>query len=464
MRKIMFSLVALSVVFVLLISGCAPKATPVPAEPPAAEEPAAEEPAAEEPVAEEPTAEESPEEAEPVILRMAVFIIPAWMDYYTQKAEEFHEVYPNIMVETELVGAEEYFVDMALQLAAGVGPDLIFVCNTVNFPEFAAAGYLVPLDSYVEQHGVDLADYVPEAIEGATWEGELYALPDSFHNGVSILYYNKTMFDEAGIAYPTDEWTYDDMAAAAAQLTKDTDGDGLIDQYGWYPLEFTRNIAENATTMRSFGCSWMDESGTTSQADSPECLEAIQFVYDNLDSAPMFDATIGHDELFTAGQVAMLTQGPWVLEGYRSSLEALGMEVGTAKIPIGPAGRLSAGAAYGAHGITVMSEHPEEAALWVEWLTNEDNVKDFATLNLSQPARLSSLETWVDNFPMEAPAAAAVEYGAPPLNNPANLRKAEMSSLVFQTMQAVWLKEATPEEALSDLHVALQDLLDQPAP
>jgi multiple sugar transport system substrate-binding protein len=351
---------------------------------------------------------------------------------------------------------------MALQLAAGVGPDLIFVCNTVNFPEFAAAGYLVPLDDYIEASGLDTSDYVQDALE--RYEGQLYHLPDSFHNGVSILYYNKTMFDEEGLDYPNEEWTYDDVVTAAAELTKDTDGDGEIDQFGWVPLNFSRNVAENASFMRSFGCTWLDETMTQSQADDPACLQAVQFVVDHLDVAPPYDSTRARDDYFTSGQVAMLIQGPWVLEGYRASLESIDMEVGTTKIPTGPAGRLSAGAAYGAHGITSMCEHPDEAYKFVEWITNEENIKDFAALNLSQPARLSALETWVENFPLEAPAAAAVDYSAPPMNTPANLRKAEMSSLISSTLEGVWIGDKTPEEALAELHEMLQELLDQPAP
>jgi ABC-type glycerol-3-phosphate transport system substrate-binding protein len=216
--------------------------------------------------------------------------------------------------------------------------------------------------------------------------------------------------------------------------------------------------------MRSFGCTWREETMSKSQADQPECLQAVQFVADHLDVAPPYDPTRARDDYFTSGQVAMLIQGPWVLEGYRASLEAMDMEVGTTKIPIGPAGRLSAGAAYGAHGITTMCEHPDEAYKFVEWITNEENIKDFAALNLSQPARLSALETWVENFPLEAPAAAAVEYSAPPMNTPANLRKAEMSSLISSTLEGVWINEKSPEEALAELHETLQELLDQPPP
>ncbi len=381
MKRAAYLSIVVCMLFGVVLSGCAaPAAPPAPTSVPEAEEAAA-------PVEEAAAPTEQPAAAvstEPVNLRMAVFIIPAWMDYYTKKAEEFNKLNPNIKVETQLVGATEYFVDMTTQLASGVGPDLIFVCNTVNFPEYAAANYLVPLDEYLKADNVDLSDYVPEAIEGARYEGKLYALPDSYHNGDSILYYNKTMFDKAGMPYPTDDWTYDDLAAAAKKLTTG-------DQYGYYPLEFTRNISENASTMRSFGCQWLDDTGTKSQANSPECLQALTWVYDNLDSMPLFDATVGHDKLFTSGNVAMVIQGPWVLQGYIESLKALGMEVGTAKIPAGPKGRWSAGAAYGAHGITTMSEHPAEAAKFIEFLTSEESVKDFAALNLSQPARKSAL-------------------------------------------------------------------------
>ncbi len=252
--------------------------------------------------------------------------------------------------------------------------------------------------------------------------------------------------------------------AAAENLTKDTDGDGVDDQFGWVPEAFSGNVADNASFMRSFGCEWDDETGTQAQADSPECLNAVKFIADHVQFAPPYDPTLQRDSYFTSGQAAMTTQGPWVLEGFRASLESLGAEVGTAKIPIGPAGRLSSGAAFGAHGITTLSEHPDEAWEWIKWITNEENVKDFAALNLSQPARYSAFETWVDEFPLETPAVAAVEYGAPPMNTPANLRGSEMRELIKSTLDGVWIGEKTPEEALSELQPQLQELLDQPKP
>ncbi len=169
MKTLAHLLIVCTIAFSIVLTACV---APAPAQPETQPEAATQEEA-------EMAAEtEAEEETEPVTLRFAVFIIPAWMDFYTEKAQQFHELHPNINVETELVGYEEYFVDMAVQLAAGVGPDLIFVINTVNFPQFADAGYLVPLDSYIERDNVDLSDYVEPAIEGAKYEGQLYALPD----------------------------------------------------------------------------------------------------------------------------------------------------------------------------------------------------------------------------------------------------------------------------------------------
>ena len=74
------------------------------------------------------------------------------------------------------------------------------------------------------------ADYYPQPMEAFTFDGELMCLPQNLSS--LVVYYNRDLFDAAGLADPAMNWTWDDFLAAAQALTRDTDGDGAIDQFG----------------------------------------------------------------------------------------------------------------------------------------------------------------------------------------------------------------------------------------
>ena len=108
-----------------------------------------------------------------------------------------------------------------------MAPDLAELGTTWN-PDFAAMGALVDLGPYVAKwgHGNDL---LPALVESATYNGKLYGLP--WYAGNRSVYYRKDWFAEEGIEeFPT---TWEDFVEVAIRLTKDTDGDGKIDRYGF---------------------------------------------------------------------------------------------------------------------------------------------------------------------------------------------------------------------------------------
>jgi multiple sugar transport system substrate-binding protein len=75
-------------------------------------------------------------------------------------------------------------------------------------------------------------DFQPAAVEAGSYQGRLYSIIRDFYPGPAMFYYNKDLFDKAGIAYPTFDWNWDKMREAANALTLDTNGDGKLDQWG----------------------------------------------------------------------------------------------------------------------------------------------------------------------------------------------------------------------------------------
>ena len=115
-----------------------------------------------------------------------------------------------------------------------------------SYGEMRIRGALLPLTDYVEKAGLDLSDFHQIAIDALTVDGELWALPQDL-SPRNLLYYNKAMFDEAGIPYPTADWTLDDLVEAAKALT--VGSRPRIQRYGltWSEAHFL------STAMLGFG-------------------------------------------------------------------------------------------------------------------------------------------------------------------------------------------------------------------
>ena len=147
---------------------------------------------------------------------------------HKQVADAFMKVHPEIKIETWNEPWDNYFTKIQALWASGDSkavPDIAFLWPT---PRYAAEGVLENLDSYIQKSGYDLNDYWPGLLESAKYNGSVYGLPRDIES--NVLYYNKDMFDKAGVKYPDENWTWDDLLAAAEKLTV-KDASGKVTQY-----------------------------------------------------------------------------------------------------------------------------------------------------------------------------------------------------------------------------------------
>ena len=160
-----------------------------------------------------------------------VFGDPAEKAAYETLVGEFRK--RNSAIEVELVhipDQADYRKRLAVDIAAGTPSDVVLI-NYRRLGAFAAKSLLEPLGPYLAQSKlVKEGDYYTEAMQAFNWQGTLMCIPQNVSS--LVVYYNKQLFDQAGIAYPQAGWTWDDFVKTAQALTKDTNGDGTIDQYG----------------------------------------------------------------------------------------------------------------------------------------------------------------------------------------------------------------------------------------
>jgi multiple sugar transport system substrate-binding protein len=131
---------------------------------------------------------------------------------------------------THVPSPKEYRTRLVTEFAAGTPPDITLM-NYRRYASFAANDMLAPLSPFLaESDQISLEDFYPVATDAFMWQGELMCIPQNISS--LVVYYNEDLFDAAGVPYPSDKWTWDDFVETAVSLTKDTDNDGTIDQYG----------------------------------------------------------------------------------------------------------------------------------------------------------------------------------------------------------------------------------------
>jgi multiple sugar transport system substrate-binding protein len=186
-------------------------------------------------------------------------------------AQAYMAEHPEVQFEYMFAPWDEYFTKLRTVWAGGdptVIPDILFLWPT---PSYAATGVLENLQPYIEASGYDLDDYWPYLLDSARYQGDIYGLPRDIE--AHVLYYNKKLFDEAGVAYPTEDWTWDDLLVAAEKLTK-KDASGRVTQYalgmegGKWPI-----------WVGQAGGMMLDDLSNPSKCtlDTPEAIKGLQF-------------------------------------------------------------------------------------------------------------------------------------------------------------------------------------------
>ena len=217
----------------------------------------------------------------------------------------------NPKVKVEVIDWDNYWTLLEAGASGGQLAD-VFWMHSDYAQIYMENDILLDLSGYIEKDGVDMSIYYPDiAAIYKRDDGKIFALPKD-HDTIALLY-NKALFDQAGVEYPTDEWTYEDMYEAAKKITEatpdDTYGYALNtsnDQDGWYNYIY------------SYGGNVVNTEKTDTGIDSAESKAAMEMVRKMLTVATpqAVVAESGTDSLFQSGKVGMITQGSWMINSF----------------------------------------------------------------------------------------------------------------------------------------------------
>ena len=207
---------------------------------------------------------------------LQVFADPAEASAYQELIGAFEQANEDVEIKLVPVGSQsDHMAKLSTAFSAGNPPDL-FLVNYRRFGQFAGAGVLEPLGARLARSNLfEEQDLFPEAVDAFRFEGTLLCLPQNI--STPVVYWNRELFREAGLAPPAEGWTWDDMLRAAKALTKDDNGDDIIDIRG---LGFEPSLNRFAPFIWQAGGRIVDdlEHPTKMSLFDPGALEALTFL------------------------------------------------------------------------------------------------------------------------------------------------------------------------------------------
>lgn len=298
----------------------------------------------------------------------------------------------GIPVEVQVSDWDSYWTLLEAGASGGALPD-VFWMHSNNSQMYMKNDMLLKLDDYIASSDkIDITNYMEEITELYTWEGSYYAIPKDYDT--IALWYNKTMFDDAGLSYPDATWTWDDMYNAAVALTKE---DGS--QYG-FALNPSNDQDTYYNMVYSMGGYIVSDDKKTSGYDDENTLRAMNYIGSLLENATPNATTMsetGTDVMFSSGTVAMITQGSWMLAGFMDN-EYL---VENADIAILPYDAVTGNRASLCNGLgwsaSASTDRADDCWKLLEWLGSEKMQLMQAELGITMSAYKGTSEAWANS-------------------------------------------------------------------
>lgn len=386
MKHKWYSMLALLLILSLMLAACGGQD-----EEPVAGTEGEQETPTEAPEVEEPVAEEEEEEQPAESTGVMELQLMGWSSSDAENTrlqaivDDFNAANENIQVNLNF--APDYDTRLQTSLAGGSPPDVFYI-DSLRLPDLVEAGAVEPGEGRIEN-----PDDFYESLRGAfTYDGTFYCPPKDF--STLGLQYNMDLFDAAGLDYPSEDWTWDDLRNAAEQLTNEDEG--------VYGMSLSADFARWIAFLYQGGGEVADEEFTEMRINSPEAQEALDFyvnlVLDGYAAQPADLDSGWPGEAFGKQSAAMVIEGNWIVPFLEDQFPDV--NYGIAQLPAGPGGEATMAftVCYGVP--SGISEERKEAAFEVvNYLTGPEGMEAWTDLGLAMPTRESLRDQWLEQFP-----------------------------------------------------------------
>lgn len=356
----------------------------------------------------------------------------------------FEEKNPDIKVDIQITGFEDYFTKLATIVGGGNPPD-VFEMNMENYLSYMLRDACADLTGMIDE-----TSYSKRTLDAVSADGKLYAVPMSF--STCLMFYNKDLFDKAGVAYPTDDWTWADVQAAAEKIKALGD-----DIWGVYqPITYN----EFYKSVQSNGGSLLSEDYSAFTVNSPEnvaVLDAmVKRVRGDARVMPTMEDMAGRGDwdLFCEGKLGMLITGIWAFGNFTDNADF------DWDVVVEPGYQDKSTFFFAnVNCVSPSSKNKEAAAKFVDAMGSDPDIVKLrldASWELPTIADQSKLTQYLEVTPPANRKAVfdSMDYAVAP---PALEEQGAVSEIINNVLSTMEMNDVTAQEALDDIQAQLED-------
>lgn len=353
---------------------------------------------------------------------------------------QFESENPDIKVQVNEVAPNDTYDQLVLTTQAGTAPDVYMTFWTISA---ATNGLAAQLDEFIDM--TQFSSRFTTAAQGyGEWDGHIYAIP--WRSGSSIVYANATSFKNAGIELPVNGWTWDEFYTTAQKLTDST--------AGTYGFSMCGDASDTGVEWQFWpfllqgGGKILDDDNHAA-FNELEGVAALEFIVKMIDEGiiPPGIASTNVDqqgELMASGKLALFSDGPWFLSTLQ---EKAGDNYEIVALPM-PTGLTSGSIAGGtALGMSTDSKYKEQAWRFIDFMTSDDSLNKWCEAS-GQVSPLTAVpgNEYFQNSNYQILQQQQADPGTIVANHYPN--SDELNTIIRNYLQAAYLHQMTPQEAL----------------
>lgn len=327
--------------------------------------------------------------ADKITLRYAVWDrnqLPAEQEI----AKRFEQANPDIKIEIELTPSAQYFVKLDSAAAGGVAPDIFWI-NMPYFVQYAKNGIMEPLAPYIKDSGLQLDDVVASSVKAYQYDGQQMAIPRDVDS--IAVWYNKKLFDQASVSYPTSDWSWDDLKNKATALKSGLKGAA-------FPLVMDLSIDGQDSYMNLLfqnGNHIVPKDGQPTDIANDKSIWVYQqlqgMMKDGLMPSAQQMSEVKTENIFQSNRAAMVYAGSWLAAPFANN-PLINDHIGVVMMP--KIERQSGVAHSLAFAMSAKSAHKQAAWKYIAFMSSEASQAELAKVVI--PANKTAAKVWAQQI------------------------------------------------------------------
>ena len=383
-------------------------------------------------------------QSEPITLTMTAWDI-ATIPYWQAVIDAYEAQNQNVTVEMTEIASSEYTDVVNIMLSGGDTTDIITVKDIPLYNAMLTRGQIIPLNDMIAADNLDLSVY-SGAAEELTWEGSIYALP--FRSDIWILYYNKAVFDAAGVDYPSNDMTWDEFDTVARELTS---GSGADKVYGAH-FHTWRSTVELATVQDGLHTVIADDYSFMAPMYNMVIKEQDDGII--MDYGELRTGSIHYRDFFENGQVGMLPMGSWfigtLIQAAQEGVIDFDWGIATYPHPEGVPAGTTAGTLTSL-AINANSQQQEAAWDFIKFYTGPEGAQVLAASTLPAYRTPEVIDAYVSVDGMPEGAAEALQTTTVRLELPMDPNVSAIEQILNEEHDLIMTESVTVDEGLAEM-------------